>query len=721
MLTNTSKSVLAKVLACENLSVIYDHSAHTASFDVRNRVLRLPVIKDISVELQDMFVGHEVGHALFTPFTEQDEKSFNEKGNFAAAVDIGGSDNAHIAAVYLNVIEDVRIDRKMKEKFAGLRRDYLIGYKELHDMDFFATKDKDIAEMPFIDRINIHFKSGTTIDNLVKFSDAEQILVDKVAQTRTFDEVIEVTREVWNFALEQKKNSDKNEQIEVGVGIDLDKPCGKSNNGLTLNGIGQGVGKSEGETAKDDGEKAGYGNSGEEIPKDPMMPDRCGTQEAYERKMSSIIRQNRKTVYNQTIPDVVLDNVVIDFKDIMQDFVPFERKFTKEFQFANNTFKNFESSSKNVVNILVKQFLLKKSAEASRRTQHRKTGSLDPVKMMNYHFNDDIFLRHQVHFNGKSHGLVFFMDWSGSMSPVLKDTLHQLFQIVMFCRRMNIPFEVYAFTNHYTKNWDPADEDNDYSGVKEQYVAAKVHHGEARCLSNFGLINILSSRMSTAEYNKMMQNLFIVINYNDGTCQTANILPYRMRLSSTPLNETINAAIQIVNKYKVENKLDIVNTIFLTDGEATGSYISGSGYGCESYIHKKNTIIRVPEMKCGTDALISMFRQMTESKAIGIFLDSKRGLSSLAGNKFFGGTSSETYVKAEKCYRDEGFCVGDKKHHTYDELFIIRGNSSIEDDDIENVLSGKTTKASIRNAFIKTMSNKTTSRVMLNRFIDLIA
>jgi hypothetical protein len=717
MLTNSSKSVLAKVLACENISVVYDHKAITASFDVRNRVLRLPMIKDISDELQDLFVGHEVGHALFTPYTKEDEKSFKEFGNFAAAVDIGGA-NCDIAAGYINVIEDTRIDKLMKEKFAGLRRDYRIGYQELNDMDFFATKGKDLNTLPFIDRINLHFKSGTAVENLVKFSDEEQILVDKIAKTNTFDEVIQVTREVWEFCGKKKEQFPPDNKSDLGVDFEVDKTNGNSDIGGSVVKIGNGE-----EVEGDTNDKAGNGTKSDKQLMETKMPDRCSTQEAFNRKMAEMITSNTTEVVNQTIPDVNIDNVIIDYKEIIDDFVPYARQYVKEFEFADKTYQGFAKSSKNVVNILVKQFLMKKSAESARRTQQRKSGSLDPVKMMNYHFNDDIFLRHQIHYNGKSHGLVFFMDWSGSMSPILKDTLHQLFQIVFFCRRMNIPFEVYAFTNCYHKSYD------DYCGdeygdsrkkYNRQYVQPKVHFGQERCMQNFALLNILSSRMSTSDYNVMMRNLFLVVNYNDGSCTTSNVLPYRMRLSSTPLNESINAAIQIVNKYKVDNKLDIVNTVFLTDGEATGSYVTGSGYGTESYIHKGNCKIHVSDWNRGTDSLIQMFRQLTDSKAIGIFLDSKRGLSSLAINKFFA-NDPNGLVNAEKMYKDEGFCVASKKCHSYDELFIIRGNFEVEDDNVEQILSSKNTKVAIRNAFIRTMSNKTTSRVMLNRFIDLIA
>jgi len=46
----------------------------TAMFDVKNRVLVLPVWKDMPNHLYDLLVGHEVGHALFTPNSEEQLK-----------------------------------------------------------------------------------------------------------------------------------------------------------------------------------------------------------------------------------------------------------------------------------------------------------------------------------------------------------------------------------------------------------------------------------------------------------------------------------------------------------------------------------------------------------------------------------------------------------------------------------------------------------------------
>ena len=58
-----SKSILAKLLATENISV-QQQNIPTAAFDPTNRVLYIPNWKDMSISLQDLLIGHEVGHVV---------------------------------------------------------------------------------------------------------------------------------------------------------------------------------------------------------------------------------------------------------------------------------------------------------------------------------------------------------------------------------------------------------------------------------------------------------------------------------------------------------------------------------------------------------------------------------------------------------------------------------------------------------------------------------
>ncbi len=115
-----AKDILARLLASEDLSVQHDPSAQTAYFDTQNRVLCLPVWENMDNHMYDMLVGHEVSHALYTP--ADGWQGF-----------VGEDKDSPLRHMCLNVCEDVRIERKIKDKFPGLRRDFAKAYKSLHD------------------------------------------------------------------------------------------------------------------------------------------------------------------------------------------------------------------------------------------------------------------------------------------------------------------------------------------------------------------------------------------------------------------------------------------------------------------------------------------------------------------------------------------------------------------------------------------------------------
>ena len=182
MINQEVKGTLAKLLATENLRVEH-RNVTTACFDVDKRVLILPVWEDASNTVYDLLVGHEVGHALYTP---------NE--TFDAPKD------------FVNVIEDARIERMMKKTYPGLRKSFYDGYSELWDRDFFGVRGEDLSLIPFIDRINLYYKGNRSIE----FTDEERVYVDRAAYTKTFADVLELATEIYEYA--QAKQDEKDQQ-----------------------------------------------------------------------------------------------------------------------------------------------------------------------------------------------------------------------------------------------------------------------------------------------------------------------------------------------------------------------------------------------------------------------------------------------------------------------------------------------------------------------------
>ena len=166
------KSQLAKLLATEDL-VVEHKQVETASFNVETRVLVLPLWEKASNSIYDMLVGHEVGHALFTP---------NDDWFLKTDVPHG----------IVNVCEDARIEKLMKRKYMGLAKTFYYGYSELHDDDFFNLEDEDIDKFNLADRINLYYKIGNFLD--LQFTERETEIRELVGKSETFDEVLEAAK-----------------------------------------------------------------------------------------------------------------------------------------------------------------------------------------------------------------------------------------------------------------------------------------------------------------------------------------------------------------------------------------------------------------------------------------------------------------------------------------------------------------------------------------------
>ena len=239
-----NKSIIAKLLSEEDIFVV-NKQTQTASFDVKNRELVLPIWKDeMSNEVADLFVCHEIGHALYTS-KEMLNKMIERK----------------LDKSYVNIIEDARIEKMVQEKYLGTKSVFKRGYNELITKDFLGTKDKDLLDFNLIDRINLHFKN---VDN-VPFHDAEKIWVEKVTNVKTEDEVLNLAEELAKFIEENEESQGQNSEADENDEKDKNDEGGtnKSSSGGSDETEEQGSGSSGGSDENDEnGEEENSSNSG---------------------------------------------------------------------------------------------------------------------------------------------------------------------------------------------------------------------------------------------------------------------------------------------------------------------------------------------------------------------------------------------------------------------------------------------------------------------------
>ena len=591
-----SKNILAKCMAMEDLRVIHDATAETAYFDTENRVLCLPVWKDMSNSVYDMLVGHEVSHALHTP--NQGWQSF-----------VGEGKGSRIRHMFLNIVEDARIERMIKDKFPGLKRDFVNAYKHMHDVDMFELKDRTIdLNTPLIDRLNLHFKLGLFGHITIPFADEEQQYVTRMSETVTFKDVVELAKDLYGKHQDELEDEEENQpqsgsQSESGEG-DEQGSQGQSNDDTGESQDGSQSG-SESEEGDEDGENEGSGSeSGDDSgqSQDDDTDDGEGaesgegdesgesqqssldyddyqegcstagsTQNSLEKSVSDLRNKECGGWSYHKLPTMNLDNCVVSFKEIDEMWNEYnthafrsdqnsERLARKEEEHAKSATEcsEFLSRTRSTVAQMVQQFQMKQAAEADKRTFTSKTGVIDTVSMINYRWSEDIFLKNETHADGKNHGIVMYLDWSGSMSSILKDTIEQLIILTEFCQKVNIPFDVYAFTSKQLKG-------RDADGQRLE-GSLQTDRGEKDVLRvhSFSLMQFLSSDMKTREYKTAVQRLYHLgrnQNYYGGH------YPDGMGLGCTPLNEAIQCALEQVPAFQAKHGVQIVNTVFLTDGD----------------------------------------------------------------------------------------------------------------------------------------------------------
>mgnify|MGYP001253130728 CR=1 FL=1 len=246
----TKKSTIAKLLSEENI-IVRHKKADTASFNVETRELVLPIFKEeISNDVYDMFVCHEVGHALYTPM------DLLERG---VAQGINHS--------VINVLEDARIEKMFQKKYPGSVKNFKQGYKELVEGDFFKLKDKDLSKLNIIDKINIFYKTGL-IGNV---NEEEQKFIDEVDTLKSVEDVISLAARLCQYHKEQQKDQDGDGQQDQSGNQEQEETDSKSQSDQSESSEGQeqvqsSEGSEESEEKIDEG--ASESDSGEEESKD---------------------------------------------------------------------------------------------------------------------------------------------------------------------------------------------------------------------------------------------------------------------------------------------------------------------------------------------------------------------------------------------------------------------------------------------------------------------
>ena len=800
------KTLLAKLLATEDISVVH-RNMPSAYFDTKNRELGLPILKNMTGDIYDLMTLHEVGHALWTDPEE-----------WAEIVNAENDDD--LPKSFINVTEDVRIERKIKDKYPGGRRAFATGYGELYKDNFFGTAGRDISESNLADRINLYSKIGEATG--LTFEGEESDIYDLCKNAVTFKDAISAARALYayckdvenmdgtefdddhDFPFASPEYSDdweENDELDdtpmmgeapADWNDDSEDSEGKSGmSGKSDEESEDGSGKSSADKLKDEVEKSmdemksendakskeeSEEKSEEGSPKELSRTGGFGmgkttnsmqasTVVEWEERKRDLNHDDGKEYHYASVPKSTVKNIV-NYKKIMTHCSEYytERDSEKWLSAALQYLNDFEKESMKTVSYMLKEFEMKKSADAYVRASIAKTGQLDMTKVHSFKYNDDLFRKITIMPGEKNHGLIILIDWSGSMNNIILDAWKQLMQLVWFCRRAGIKFEVFAFSDSAFELLNTNREYWDYN--QNPWWNYKL--GD-ESVSDHVLLNLFSSRMSKME-TKRMAHYFCAITvsmigrgwgyrqdstphefgkyFSDERPEWNNPhVPTALNLGGTPLNGAIVNLMEFIPKYRKDNGIQNLNFVTITDGasnqdggklvekekvEWTSAGRTPTGemeWSTDSPswrsvrfitdpVTKKNHRVKGRDGAAITAAYLKILKDRTGCNTVGFYLAESSRNGTIRKNDLHYLFPNQDYDKIRKEFRKNKVAIADS--FGYDEYYIVpSGNMNVETDELE--VSSDMTKGKMAKAFMKHMKSKTVNRILLNKFVEKIA
>lgn len=699
------KGTVAKLLAQENL-IVEHRKVETAQFNVDTRVLTLPIWDKASNVIFDLLVAHEVGHALYTPNEDTPED---------------------IPHQFINVVEDARIEKLIKRRFPGLAKTFFRGYKEFNEMDFFSIADEDISLMSLADRANLYFKIGH--HSYIPIKDGEEMsIVKTIADSETFDEVIAASKLLYEYDKNQteqrtketsQQNQEGNSQQEGQSSAKNTDDSSSDNDDDSSDTSNASGGSSRSQSNRDSSDD----DSG--MDSDNSSEPSVNTADSLEDKVRSLANNFVKdSVYIQ-IPNIPLDKIVINNQLINNQLeehwnvIYVEDEMKRQYLYPlQKSYRQYKRDVQKEVNYMVKEFECRKSATSYSRASVSRTGVLDCTKLHTYKYNEDLFKKITTLPDGKNHGLVFVLDWSGSMANLLEDTVKQLFNLVWFCRKVNIPFKVYGFTNSW---WS---EQNDH---RNRSLLEDPKKNEFFIEDTFRMLEFLTSDCNSKEFERQCMNFWTLAVGNRSVHY-----PPQYQLGGTPLNEAAMCLHYIIPQFKNEKKLEKVHSIILTDGESCfpmvgyerhtydGSLkVVGSCIRSNDYVYlrdpKLRTTYKMDDFRNVESILKNLGDRYPEVNTIGIRIASGGDFQRFLRWYYpFDTNTREKYSQQFKKNKAASVEVP-----SFAKFFVMNSNS-LQDDATFEVEEGAN-KATIRAAFKKSLTKTKFNRRILSEFVELVA
>ena len=708
-----NKSLLPKLLARENVTIQHGNFK-TAWFDIKNRVLGLPLWDDMHKDVYDLFVGHEVGHALETPFEGWHDSPEKLKG---------------CPRSYINVIEDARIERKVQARYPGLVGSFNRGYEQLLKREFFGPlTDVDWDQVKLIDKINLKTKLGTKLE--VPFTPEENTFLTRSLTTETFDEVLDLVRDILDWTNENQEELMQKPEPQASTDTSEESESQDPTENMGHDDMPSEEKEEERNTEDSPSEERNTEDSPEaeeesedEVAVAPAEP--VHSELTDESVTDTIFREMEKTLtmgddekqpsYIGDVNKEALDKIVINYTKLKASRIEHDAYMAENYRSKDPVdpveFRQYVKGLKKNVQVAVKEFEMRKAAYQNTRATTAKTGTIDVNKLWSYKTNEDIFLQSTKLANAKNHGMMLLIDMSGSMVGSMPQVMEQVMHLVMFCKATNIPFDVYGFTS---------------TNPDINYEFQKSNPGVVD-LDSLSMPHICSSTFSKSDFMDSMEHMYTRLRQNGW----GDLCRYE-EYGSTPLNQALMVSTHLVKKFKAKHGIEKMNFITFTDGDANriSTYSDWSNDNMfrpdrsGAVINVDGTMVK---SRVGSRSMTSaLLKNMTKKygiNTIGFFMadtnsDWRQRLWIMADelNKF----SEEYKSGANKEYRINK-CVHEQNVLGYNEYYLVKGGKNLETQEDEFAVADDASNASIRTAFKKFSKSKKQNKVLLTKFGKAVA
>lgn len=480
------------------------------------------------------------------------------------------------------------------------------------------------------------------------------------------------------------------------------------------------------------------------------------TDQAYRNMEQTLVKDDSRPTHYINIPTPKLADLVVPAARVNSLL---NEHFSTIRPMGLNLLSEFKKKNEDYISLLAKEFEMKKAARSYAKAKISDSGDIDLNKLATYKMEDNMFRKMMTVHKGKSHGLVLLLDKSGSMHEHIVGAMEQIIVMAYFCRKVNIPFVAYTYTSSHGHEVDFAGRPVDY-----HHAPFSIELNDLR-MGDLTLREMFNSRMSANDFTMAIINhltlaVGLANKFNSGV-QT----PLHEGMGSTPLNEALVPVRDMIRTFKKQHRLDLVNLIIVHDGDSDGNQDIW-GEEMRNWSHnqaglpalrekhnfnvqnshvtlvdkKEHVSVKLPMDPRGVTVGLMRWIQLTTGcgifgfyitdtsvkgarREVGKLYENEMGIKMRVGVRYSSESVDQTIALNSLCVKLladkflESFTEG------YNRLYFIPGSSQlkVETAGMSSVEGIKWTPSRLLTAFKKVNKRKQVSRVLVSKFIQMIA